>query len=106
MDLPNLTEREAILTLHLVNRGRDATAFDISHLAEAAHGFSGAGDRAGRSCRRSTRPSRRRRPWTPTGLLAEIRSTRPLSVTRREDLTTLRAWAEGRAVPASGTPHA
>jgi len=34
-------------------------------------------------------------------LLAELRATRPLSVTRAEDIAALRAWARDRAVPAN-----
>jgi hypothetical protein len=33
-------------------------------------------------------------------LLEELRVTRPLSVTRAEDIAELRAWARDRAVPA------
>jgi SpoVK/Ycf46/Vps4 family AAA+-type ATPase len=33
-------------------------------------------------------------------LLAEIRSTQPLSVTRAEDIQAIREWAKARAVPA------
>jgi hypothetical protein len=104
VDLPTLPEREAILVLHLTNRGRDATAFDIPHLAEAAHGFSGAEiEQAIVSALYAAFAAERE--LDTALLLAEIRGTQPLSVTRREDLTALRAWAEGRAVPASGTPH-
>jgi len=34
-------------------------------------------------------------------VLDELRSTRPLSVTRREEIDALRAWARERAVMAS-----
>ena len=33
-------------------------------------------------------------------LVAELLGTRPLSVSRAEDVTALRDWAEGRTVPA------
>ena len=33
-------------------------------------------------------------------LLAEIRGTQPLSVTRAEDIQGIRDWAKARAVPA------
>jgi len=34
-------------------------------------------------------------------LLGELKSTRPLSVTRREEIDALRAWARQRAVMAN-----
>jgi hypothetical protein len=33
-------------------------------------------------------------------VLAEIRDTRPLSVTRKEDIDDIREWAKSRTVPA------
>ena len=34
-------------------------------------------------------------------ILEEIKATKPLSVTRAEDVEALREWARGRAVPAA-----
>jgi hypothetical protein len=33
-------------------------------------------------------------------LLAELKSTQPLSVTRAEEISSIREWAKNRAVPA------
>jgi hypothetical protein len=38
---------------------------------------------------------------TTEHILEEIKATRPLSVTRAEDIDALREWAKGRTVPAS-----
>jgi hypothetical protein len=37
----------------------------------------------------------------PEHILEEIKATKPLSVTRAEDVEALREWARGRAVPAA-----
>ena len=37
----------------------------------------------------------------PERILEEIKATKPLSVTRVEDVEALREWARGRAVPAA-----
>lgn len=42
-----------------------------------------------------------KQPLNTELLLAEIRNTHPLAVTRREDIERLRAWARGRTVPAN-----
>jgi hypothetical protein len=38
---------------------------------------------------------------TTEHILEEIKATRPLSVTRAEDIDALREWAKGRTVPAA-----
>jgi hypothetical protein len=38
---------------------------------------------------------------TTEHILEEIKATRPLSVTRAEEIDALREWAKGRTVPAS-----
>ena len=73
VDLPGLAERKAIFALQLKHRGLDQGQFDLAGLAAATEGWSG----------------------------AEIEQAVPLSQTMRERVATLRAWAEGRAVPAS-----
>ena len=42
-----------------------------------------------------------RRAGALDALYEEIRATKPLSVTRAEEVQDLREWARGRAVPAS-----
>ena len=39
--------------------------------------------------------------FTTAHILEEIKATRPLSVTRAEEIDALREWAKGRTVPAS-----
>jgi hypothetical protein len=98
VDLPTEPEREAIFRLHLSARGHDPAGFDLPSLAGAADGFSGAEIEAvvvGASYRAFAAG----RPLATGDLQAEIAGTVPLSRGRAEDLSALRAWAAGRAVP-------
>ena len=99
VDLPNVQVRAALFRLHLKKRGRDAAGFDLAKLAGASEGFSGAeieqvivaglytAFNAGQQL-------------TSEILFAEIQGTRPLSVTRAEEVESIREWAKTRAVPA------
>ncbi len=99
IDLPGPEQRADILAIHLRKRKRDPAGFDLGSLAAAAEGFSGAElEQAVVSALYSAFSGGE--PLTTSELLAEITQTRPLSVTRREDIQTLREWARGRTVPA------
>ena len=99
VDLPDTDARRAIFSIHLGARQRDPATFDLEPLVEATEGFSGAEIEQAivgalyaafaASAELSTEL-----------LLEEIRSTRPLSATRAEDVAALRAWARERTVPA------
>lgn len=41
VDLPNQTERESILAIHIAKRGRKAKSYDVPAIARALEGFSG-----------------------------------------------------------------
>jgi AAA+ superfamily predicted ATPase len=99
VDLPSVANRAALFTLHLKKRGRDASVFDVSKLAAASEGFSGAEIEQSIAAGLYTAFSNRQQLSTEI-LLGEIQSTRPLSVTRAEEITAIREWAKGRAVPA------
>jgi ATPase family associated with various cellular activities (AAA) len=98
VDLPQADEREQILRIHLALRRQDPAAFDLPALVEATEGFSGA------ELEQAVVASllgalHAATPLTTEMLLAEIRATVPLSVTRAEDVRALRANALGRFVP-------
>jgi ATPase family associated with various cellular activities (AAA) len=100
VDLPGPTEREAIFALQLRQRGQDHTRFDLTGLAAATEGWSGAEIEqavvgALYTCLAGNTP------LDNVAILWEIDRTRPLSDTMREKVLALRGWAEGRAVPAS-----
>jgi hypothetical protein len=69
-------------------------------LAAAAEGFSGAElEQAVTSALYSA--FAQKSPLTTDMVLQEIQSTRPLSITMREKMESLRAWAHERTVPAN-----
>jgi len=99
VDLPNAEIRGALFALHLKKRGRDASAFDLPKLAEASDGFSGAEIEQAIIAGLYTAFSAKQQLTTDI-LVAEIKSTQPLSVTRAEEVQAIREWAKTRAVAA------
>ncbi len=99
VDLPDGEARVTIFRIHLTRRKQDAGKFDLAALAAAAEGFSGAEIEQAISSALYTAFSAKAALTTEI-LLKELRSTYPLSVTMRERVEALRAWAHERAVPA------
>ena len=100
VDLPNQAERQSIWEIQVRKQGRDPQDFDIVQLAKATEGLTGSeieavfiealhdGFDAGQE---------------PTDLsIASVLTTFvPLSEMMKEPLAQLRAWATGRARPAT-----
>jgi ATP-dependent 26S proteasome regulatory subunit len=99
VDLPTVEVRTALFALHLKKRGRDASAFDLASLATATDGFSGAEIEQSIVSALYTAFAQKQELTTEI-LIAETHSTQPLSVTRAEDIESIREWAKNRAVPA------
>lgn len=99
VDLPDATARAGLFALHLRKRGRDAAGFDLAALAAASDGFSGAEIEQAIVSGLYTAFAAKQQLSTAI-LLAELKATQPLSVTRAEDVEALREWARTRAVPA------
>ncbi len=99
VDLPDVTVRASLFTLYLKRRERDPAAFDLPALAAKTEGFSGAEIEQLISAALYTAFGQKQQLTTEI-LLAEIRNTQPLSVTRAEQLQAIREWARSRAVPA------
>jgi AAA+ superfamily predicted ATPase len=99
VDLPNAEVRAALFGLHLKKRGRDAAAFDLAKLAAASEGFSGAEIEQAIVAGLYTAFGQKLQLSTEI-LIAELRATQPLSVTRAEDVQGIRNWAKARAVAA------
>jgi ATPases of the AAA+ class len=105
IDLPSQKEREEIFTIHLRKRGRDPKKFNVTALARAAEGFSGAEiEQAIISALYDA--FHQGKELDDETILQEIRRTVPLSRTMRENITALRMWAADRARPASSPPDA
>jgi AAA+ superfamily predicted ATPase len=99
VDLPSAEVRAALFELHLKKRGRDAATFDLTKLAAASEGFSGAEIEQAIIAGLYTAFAQKQQLTTDI-LLAEMRSTQPLSVTRAEEVESIRQWAKTRAAPA------
>ncbi|MCW4456131.1 AAA family ATPase [Flavobacterium sp. MXW15] len=99
VDLPSPDTRVELLRLHLGKRGLNADDFALPALAAAGDGFSGAEIEqavvAGLYAAHAEQ-----RPLDTELLMAEIRTTRPLSVLMAEQVHALRDWARERTVPA------
>jgi ATP-dependent 26S proteasome regulatory subunit len=99
VDLPSVEVRSSLFTLHLRKRGRDDKSFDLPQLATASEGFSGAEIEQAIVAGLFTAFGKKQQLTTEI-LLAEVKGTQPLSVTRAEDIQAIREWARTRAVPA------
>jgi ATP-dependent 26S proteasome regulatory subunit len=99
VDLPNAEVRAALFELHLKKRGRDVVTFDLPKLGAASDGFSGAEIEQVIVAGLYTAFAQKQQLTTDV-LLAEIRATQPLSVTRAEEVESIRRWARTRAAPA------
>ncbi|MBE1162062.1 AAA family ATPase [Dyella acidiphila] len=99
VDLPRTEVRAAIFALHLKRRKLATETFDVQALAEASDGFSGAEiEQAVVSALYDA--SGNGGALDQQTLLHALQATRPLSVLMHEQVAALRAWANGRCVPA------
>lgn len=96
VDLPTVHARAQIIAIHLQKHGRNPANFDIVQLAESAEGFSGAELEAS-VIDGLFRALHESRDLTNGDVLAALGATVPLSRTMREEITTIREWAKGRA---------
>ncbi|MEM1328966.1 MAG: AAA family ATPase [Planctomycetota bacterium] len=99
VDLPTAGARRVIAEIHLRKRDRDPSRFDLEAIAQATRGYSGAEIEEAIKSAMHAAFSREGEIET-RDVLEAVRASPPLSVTRRESIAQLRAWAEGRCVPA------
>ena len=98
VDLPDETERAEIFRIHLIRRRQNPERFELPCLVAASHGMSGAEiEQAVIASLYSALHAKA--ALSTEGILRELQSTVPLSVSRREDLDRLRALARERFVP-------
>jgi len=100
VDLPSTAECKQIFSIQLTKRKRNPADYDLDKVAEAAKGFSGAEIESAVQTALYAAFSRKQELSTED-LLTALSSTVPLSITRAEEITELRAWAKDRAVWAS-----
>jgi hypothetical protein len=99
VDLPGAQAREQIAAIHLRKRNRDPSAFDLSAIAAASEGYSGAEieqaivsglhDAYAGGC-----------DLTTDLVTQALSNSPPLSVTMAEAVDALRQWSKNRCVPA------
>ena len=100
VDLPDLGERQEIFAIHVRKRKRDPKRFDLGELARLTEGFSGAEiEQVIVSALYEAFDAGRELEMRD--LVACIKESVPLSMTMREGISALRAWAADRTRPAS-----
>ncbi|MEM9004420.1 MAG: AAA family ATPase [Cyanobacteria bacterium P01_F01_bin.86] len=97
VDLPDETERAAILQIHLMRRRQDPRRFDLPELVRATNGFSGA-EIEQVIITTLYRAIHEKSPVNTELIVEEVKATVPLSISRREDLHNLRVMAKERFV--------
>jgi hypothetical protein len=102
VDLPDKSVRRQIFQIHLTARKRDVERFDLDRLAALSEGFSGAEIEqaivaALHTAYAANHPAN---ALKTEDLERALRYTTPLSVTMRERIEHLRAWAAERCRPA------
>jgi SpoVK/Ycf46/Vps4 family AAA+-type ATPase len=100
VDLPRVAERMQVFSIQLTKRKRNPSDYDLSRVAAAAKGFSGAEIESAVQTALYAAFARKQELSTED-LLTALTSTVPLSITRAEEIAELRAWAKNRAVWAS-----
>ena len=99
VDLPERETRAQIFAIHLNKRKRDPVHFDLEALADSSAGFSGAEIEQAVISGLHDAFAKHSELGTEHVLRA-LRNSPPLSVTMAERVEALRAWANGRCVPA------
>jgi SpoVK/Ycf46/Vps4 family AAA+-type ATPase len=105
VDLPDENDRKEVFGIHLKKRQRDPSKYDLTAMAKAAQGYSGAEvEQAVISALYDAFDLNR--DVTTEDILEVVKHSIPLSMTMREKIDTLRRWSETRARPASSaTPE-
>jgi len=99
VDLPNAATRKEIFEIHLRRRGRNPGDFDLSGLVEASDGYTGA--EINEAINAALHFAFRDQGKLTSALIRDsLQHSPPLSVVQQEKVHQLRAWANGRCVPA------
>jgi SpoVK/Ycf46/Vps4 family AAA+-type ATPase len=100
VDLPGVSARGEIFSIHLKRRKRDLKTFDVDALIYKSEGFSGA--EIEQAIVSSLYASfSRKQELTTELIIEELENTYPLSVVMKEKIDELREWARSRTVSAN-----
>ena len=100
LDLPNPTERAAIAEVLLRKKKRDPETFDMKLIVKSTHDFTGAEIEAAID-EALFAAFDQEREVTAQDICLACMSTQPLAKMAKEKIDAIRAWAKGRARPAS-----
>jgi AAA+ superfamily predicted ATPase len=99
VNLPSLSARKEIFRIHLLKRKRDPEQFDLELLAKEYEGYNGSEiEQAIISALHECFSGQT--DLTIDTIITAIKNSPPLSVTMKEKVDDLCAWAKGRCVPA------
>jgi SpoVK/Ycf46/Vps4 family AAA+-type ATPase len=98
VDLPKKKIRASIVAIHLVSREQKLSDFEVEAIADATRGFSGAEIEQAVVAAFYAAHAKQEALATQH-ILDEVQQTRPLSIVMREQIDTMRQWANGRTVP-------
>lgn len=93
VDLPTTEDRHEIFRVHLAKRAREPEAFALEELAHAADGFSGAEIEAAVKGALVDAFMDGGRALTTADVRRRVRTIRPTSEVKREEIEELRRWA-------------
>jgi len=105
VDLPTPQERAEILMIHLARRRRDPAQFDIAKVVHATEGFNGAELEEVIISAMYEAFSETGKELTTEHLVTAARELVPLSRSRRNEIESLRKWAEANCRPAAEQPR-
>jgi SpoVK/Ycf46/Vps4 family AAA+-type ATPase len=99
VDLPNAESRERLLKIHLKKRELNPENFDLKKIVDVTVDFSGA-EIEQAIIAALYRASTEKETISTKHIIEQIKSTKPLSVLKSEEITALRDWAKERTIPA------
>jgi len=103
VDLPSLSEREAIARIHIDRKGEFAAEVDSKAMAAATDGFSGAEIEQALVDGMTIAFSEDRKKTTTDDVLTAIKRTAPLSKTSPDKVAKIRDWAKKTGVKKANT---
>ena len=99
VDLPDVESRERLLKIHIKKRGLKPEDFDLKKIVYVTVGFSGA-EIEQAIIAALYMASTEKEVTSTKHIIEQIKSTKPLSVLKQEEISALRAWAKERTIPA------
>jgi SpoVK/Ycf46/Vps4 family AAA+-type ATPase len=101
VDLPDGDERIQIWSVHINKSGRKPEAFDLGELSRKTDGYTGA-ELESIVADGLINAFHDGKDLDTAILMDAIKETVPISTTMKEKITSMKRWAEGRAISASG----